>query len=465
MPPETAAAPAQRVQQLAVPPAPAPNATTPSLASPLSLDAALQRAIADNPQRRIVAARLARAEAVIAERQAAFWPQVSLYTEHLQGESPSASLFKSIDQRRLDQRNVDFNRPGRFQNFETGIKANLQVFNGRRDTLRLQIAKHRRAALTHTRAEVINDLCTAVTETFCTILAAEETVATAKHRITLLREEVRMAKIRFEAGGTLKADVLSLQSRLSQAKSAHTRARARASSARAALAVLLDLPPDQCPDITGSPRLPVQLPATYHKARTYALNHHPALTRAREQTEQARLGLDLAWAAYLPRLLAQGKYYHDDPHMAYSRERENWTLGLVLDWQLFSGLSRQAKVEQARGRMAEVRARNRQTRQRILQNLKQDLAEREAARDRLQASRHRVEQASEALRLVRIRYQGGSATLTRFLSAELARYAAQEAETASRFDLLRIQAAIARDIGAWHRRFGSFAPSTAQSAP
>lgn len=440
-----------------------PSGNTP-IPAKVSLSQALERAWDANPDRAAITARLAEAEAVIAERQAAFWPSLKVYNEFLQGESPSTSLFKTIDQRQLNQRTADFNRPGRFQNFETGLTASYSLYNGQRNRLRHQMAKHHKAAVAQTRAEVTNELGAAVADTFCALKAAQKDLKIAHKRIHVLQQEVRLAKTRYTAGGTLKADVLSLQARLSKARAQQTQTRAEVESARAALAVLLGIPPEHAPQVSTLDSLPVEVPPSYQEALAYAAAHHPALARAREKARKARLGLDLAWASYLPRLSAQGHYYHDDPHMEYSRNRENWTLGVMLDWELFSGFRRQAKVDKAQASLAATRAENTKTIQRIRQNITQDLARLKAAEDRLTATRKQVAQAQEALRLVRIRFQGGSAALTRFLAAELASHEALANQNAAHYALLRAKAALAQDIGAWHQHHTHAVHTPPQSA-
>lgn len=446
---------------------PPPSQGNTTIPDKVSLPQALERAWAENPDRAAVTARLAEAEALIAERQAAFWPSLKVYNEFLQGESPSASLFKSIDQRQLNQRTADFNRPGRFQNFETGLTASYSLYNGQRNQLRLQMAKHHKAAVTQARAEVNNELSAAVTDTFCAIGVAQKALEIDRKRINVLKKEIRLAKARYKAGGTLKADLLSLQARLSKARAQQSQNRAEAKSARAALAVLMDLPPEHAPEVAPLDSLPLEVPSNYQEALAHAAAHHPALARAREKAQKAHIGLDLAWASYLPRLSAQAHYYHDDPHMEYSRDRENWTLGLMLNWDLFSGFRRQAKVDKAHATLAATRAENRKTSQRIRQNIIQDLARIQAAEDQLTATRKQVAQAEEALRLVRIRFQGGSAALTRFLGAELAYHEALADQNTAHYALLRAQAALAQDVGAWQQKQTNAmpAPTPSPSSP
>jgi hypothetical protein len=65
---------------------------------------------------------------------------MNVYTEYLQGDAPSAYLFKTIDQRKLPP-GTDFNDPGWFENFESGVSAGINLYSGGRDRLNREMAK------------------------------------------------------------------------------------------------------------------------------------------------------------------------------------------------------------------------------------------------------------------------------------------------------------------------------------
>jgi outer membrane protein len=68
---------------------------------PLSLSRVMDIAIANNPNLQQAAHRVARARAMKALSDSAFWPAVGFYTEYTQGDAPSAYLFMTFDQRQL----------------------------------------------------------------------------------------------------------------------------------------------------------------------------------------------------------------------------------------------------------------------------------------------------------------------------------------------------------------------------
>jgi outer membrane protein len=87
----------------------------------LTLERVIRIALQNNPDMDMAVARIQQSEAMLDEATSVFWPVIGIYGEYLQGNAPSAYLFKTIDQRQLPA-NTDFNDPGWFENYEVGIQ-------------------------------------------------------------------------------------------------------------------------------------------------------------------------------------------------------------------------------------------------------------------------------------------------------------------------------------------------------
>ncbi|OQY44611.1 MAG: hypothetical protein B6240_10210, partial [Desulfobacteraceae bacterium 4572_87] len=106
----------------------------------LTLEKVIQISLQNNPDLDMAVARIQQSEAMLDEAVSAFWPVIGVYGEYLQGNAPSAYLFKTIDQRKLPP-NTDFNNPGWFENYEVGVQGRWNLFNGGRDYLRKRMAE------------------------------------------------------------------------------------------------------------------------------------------------------------------------------------------------------------------------------------------------------------------------------------------------------------------------------------
>ena len=66
-----------------------------------------------------------------------------------------------------------------------------------------------------------------------------------------------------------------------------------------------------------------------------------------------------------------------------------------------------------------------------------------------------VDKAEESLDLVKKQYEGGSATVTRYLEAELDRNQARIRVIVARYDREKARAEVGRAIGYWHQPLGT----------
>ncbi|MFP4475872.1 MAG: TolC family protein [Desulfatibacillaceae bacterium] len=413
---------------------------------PLTLSRAVAMSLANNPGVDLAVARILQAEAAVARARAAFFPRVGVWSGLSHGDAPSGYLFKKIDQRDLP-RMVNFNDPGWFQNFEVGAKLQLNVFNGFQDTLQ------RRMALTGTevarwgRAEVENALASGVIEAYYNTLAAEEFAVIARESVSMVERQLDIMQVRYEHGGALKSDILSLKVRLAQSQEQLVQARNSHSLAMAALANLLGLPPDTPVPLKGEDDMDLHLPPDYASGVDLALSMRPELQVARQRVRMAAMGVDKARGGYLPRVDLEAKYWMADDNLGLDIEDDNYTGGIMLNWDLFAGGARYAAVDKAEAGLEEMLAADRKSTQGVLLDLRSAYLTLEEARARVEVTEASVVQAAESLRLVKQEYEGGSATITRYLDAELAYNRARTAVATARYDREKARAAVGRALG------------------
>lgn len=428
----------------------APVKTSIGLNPPLSLSQVLQVCIANNPNLQQAVERVAQAQAMKELSASAFWPTLGFHTEYMQGDAPSDYLFKVIDQRKLPQ-NIDFNDPGWFENFETGVSARMNLFNAGRDYLGTRIAKEDLHISEIERQTVINNLKAQAITAFYDVLSAREFVDIAAASVATVAEQLRVIQVQYEGGGALRADVLTLKVRLAQAEEILVESNKRVALAKATLAHLMGFDPAE--DSKGltltsqADGIAFIVPKTYEEGIIYAYEHRPELEKIRRLLVKSRLGLDVSKSGYLPQIDVMGKYYVDDPHMKYDLERENWGAMILFNWELFSGFSTQAQVKKADAGVRQMLAFDRETALNVKLEVQNAYLELEAARARYDVAVNSVESAEESYRLVTEYYQGGAVTITRYLAAELDRNRSRIHLTAAFYDKIKANAEYARAIG------------------
>jgi outer membrane protein TolC len=425
-----------------------PPTARPDRDTPLSLERAVRIALENNPDVDAAVARIRRSEAMIDQAVAAFWPAVSVYSEYTEGEAPSAYLFKTIDQRSLPPR-VNFNDPGPFENLEVGLRARLNLFRGGRDYLRKRMAETGRSIRELDRQSIRNGLASSVIHAYFNALAARDYIRIARESVETVQAQLQVMQVRFRAGGVLKSDVLSLEVRLAQAREELIRSRNGYSLALASLANLMGLDPDTDLHLEEEGRVGRELPADYAEGLPVAMARRPELEKARLSVIRSRMGIDAARGEYLPRVDAQAHYYFDDEGTQFESDRANWTAGVMLDWDLFTGGSTGASVRKAEAVLEEMLAADRKAALSVKLDLRSAYLALEEAQARIQVTRASVAQAEESLRLVKKQYEGGSATVTRYLDAELDRSRTEIRAITALYDREKARADVGRALGLW----------------
>lgn len=418
----------------------------------LGLRQAVGLALAHSPDQDMALARIRQSEALVDQALAAFWPVLRAQGAYQRGDAPSAYLFSTIDQRNLGN-NVNFNQPGTFQNFEAGLQAQWNLYRGGRDLLRRRMAATGLEISRLDRQSVENALVASVIQAFYNGLAARDFAEIASQSQKTVEAQLRSMRLRYEAGGALKADVLSLEVRLAQAQEERVRAENQHRLAMAALANLMGADPDSQFALEQGDAPQAKTPAAYRDGLALALELRPELKMARRQVERAAMAVDQARAGYLPSLDAQGKVYLDAPTPGqFESDNTNWVAGLVLNWDLFTGLSTDAQVRAAAAGLERMLAADRKTTRQVQLEVKSAYLNLTAAQARCRVSQASLASADQSLTLVQRQFDGGAATVTRYLEAELDLTRARQRAAAARYDKAKATADIARSLGLWARR-------------
>ncbi|MFO7559527.1 MAG: TolC family protein [Desulfobacterales bacterium] len=416
------------------------------LDGPITLKEAVQIALANNPDNNMAAARIRKAEAMFSRTDSLFYPYLGFYTEYSQGDAPSSYLFKTIDQR-MFAAGTDFNYPGHYDNFETGVRAGMNVYNGGRDILQRRIAGNDLDIQRMDRRAVENALVASVIQSYYNLLAAQDYIKIATESVATVSEQLRIMMIRFEGGSVLKSDILSLKVRLAQANEDLVRSNNQQKIARAVFANLLGVSVEKDIILRQESPSSIPLPNDFSFCVLEAIKNRPELKKVRKNLEKARMSLDIARSGYLPTVDIQGKYYFDDSDFEYEKDRENWMAAIVLNWDIFTGFSTKSNKETASAALEELLAADRKTLLEVKLDVKTAYLRLEEAEARLEVARSSVEMAEESLQLVKKQYDGGSVTITRYLEAELTRNSARTRSTAAYYDREKAYSDVGRAVG------------------
>jgi outer membrane protein len=102
---------------------------------------------------------------------------------------------------------MDFNDPGRIENFEMGFSARWNIYNGGRDVLRKKMSETGLEINRLDRLTVENALTASVIQTYYSALAAKDFIRIAKESVATVDDELRVILVKFKAGGALKSEI------------------------------------------------------------------------------------------------------------------------------------------------------------------------------------------------------------------------------------------------------------------
>jgi outer membrane protein TolC len=415
---------------------------------PISLEEAMKLALTNSQKMNQIIARIEKAEAGIRKAKAAFFPKVSLYTEYTRSNDPIAYLLKTARQRLLPP-NANFNQPGTFDNYEIGINFQYNLFQGGKKFYNKDLA-HSVLAEEHIERETIeNALLASVINAYYDALVALDLIKIAEESVATVETQLRLMTVRYNTGGVLKSDVLSLEVRLAEVKETRVRSKNLHQRALANLSTLLGFGPHVQLSLLENENLHTEYPDTYDKGIKIALTNRSEIKKIYEKIKQSKIGLKISQAGYLPSLDFIATRFYDAEDMAFYEDRNNWGLYVKLSWDIFEGGKTRAEVAQAKKSFKELMANYNYMILQVKLDVKNAYLNIEDAKARLTVTESSVVSAEESYKLVKSQYEGGSVTISRYMEAELDRNQAKTRSIIAFYDKAKGQAEIARALGLW----------------
>jgi outer membrane protein len=416
-----------------------------------TLEKAISYALDNNPDLHIASERIGQAQAQLGEAWSAFYPQISARVAYQVSNNPAQVFAMMVAQREFTNSAIaNINHPGYRQNFRPEITGRISLYRGGQDYENTQIASLGIAAADLEHATLRNALVEAVTASYYSYLAAIEAEKVAQNSISAIESQLSQTRKRFDAGTVLRSDVLSLEVKLAEAQEARIKAANGIELAKSSMTVLLGLPASQ--SFTIAPASILATPALakpFKDLVAQAMSQRPEIQAAATQIEIASHQVDSEKGGYLPKVDAFVSYGQDNQNVGYSLAKDNVTAGVQVEVDLFSGFRTKQRVSAAEHKLVEAREQERKIRLAIEQELQAAHLKLNEALARLKVTEAAVTSAEEALRLVNIQRQAETVTVTRYIEAQSAANQAHANTVAAHYDALTAQAALKKALGDW----------------
>jgi len=272
-------------------------------------------------------------------------------------------------------------------------------------------------------------LAAAVTGMFYGSLAADHKLTVAERAHQEAADFTALTGKREQAREAAHADVVKAQLAEQQRERDLEDARLAAEKARLQLGVLLFPDPRtsytlQAPD--AAPPL-----ASREDVEQAAARNNPELKSALAALGVSNADVQAARAAYLPDLGLNVTYGIDAPQLAVNGPDKVRNLGysasVTLNIPVWDWLSTEHKVKQSEIRREAAQVALSSTQRRLIARLDEAYSEAEVARDQLASLDASAATAAESLRLTKLRYSGGEATVLEVVDAQNAYVSAENA--------------------------------------
>jgi outer membrane protein TolC len=387
---------------------------------PLTLGQAVAIALERNPQRKASLAESRAATASVKEAQSAYFPRVNFSESAVASNDPVFVFGTRLRQNRFTA--ADFalnqlNNPAAIGNFTTRLGLEWQVFDSFLVAAKVRQAAHQNAAAGQRLARADQLVIFRVIQAYYGVLFSARQLEVAEHGASTAEAVMDESKARFEAGSTVESDYLLAQVDFASRRQELLRARNTLALARTQLNLAMGVPAEHdYQPAEPSPAADLQPPAL-PEAEARALRERPDLKESGEEVAAGQAGVQAAKSSFGPRVNVFAGSQLDNVNF-FGNGGSNWTTGAELQFDIFSGGQKSARLSRERANLEQAQALRQVAESNIRLDVRRAWYDFDFARQSVAVTRAAKTQGEEALRIVRDRYQAGMTTITELLRAE-----------------------------------------------
>jgi outer membrane protein TolC len=350
-----------------------------------------------------------------------YYPGIFFEETFAASNAPTHTFMMKLDQARFNQNDFqinNLNHPASHHNFKTALSIQQPLYDPSSAAM-VEMAQKEAEKGTLALDGVRQDVAFQTFQLYLEVQKAAAQLNATEQALTDARENMRLAKVRNEAGLGLRSDELRARTHLSNIEQQNITAQNNLLLAQLQLANTLGLTEGLRAEIATPAGMPI-VASTEQELAVTAVEMRTDLRLARVEQDSSEAAITLARSAYLPSLSAFASYQMDAKNSPLGNDNDAWLVGASLKWQLFDGFKRSAERNRASANSAAAREMlaNR-TRLSSYQVTESTLRYKETGK-RLEVARHAVADAEETVRLLSRRFENSLATMAELLDAQTA---------------------------------------------
>jgi TolC family type I secretion outer membrane protein len=406
----------------------------------LTLDEAIEVALANHPAIKEFKERSLSAKAQIGVSRANLLPQVSNTSSYYYGNSvPSSSLNipSGIGQFSGSRGEISDFVVHSFQVNQLLYDFGKTLGQVGQSKALYDVAKMN---LSNVRQQVVLDAKTA----FYGYLAAERAVIVSEDNLRLNEDLVRQAQGFYQVGVRAKIDVTTAEANLYTAQSDLITARNNFQIAQVTLMTALGLKSWPYDGLTFQPDTRPKL-MNLADAKEKALTDRPDYLKNKFQQKADQEAIRTARSGYFPTLYSQG--LQNTQGKPYGDMRGTWSLSLNASVPIFEGLTTKYSVQQAKANLRATESNAEVLRQDINKQVEQSYLNVRAAAEKTRATEKGKEAAKENWDLAQGRYKAGVGSIIEVTDAQVKFFNAELSFIRSVYDLKVAEAQLEKAVG------------------
>ena len=405
--------------------APAQAQSLPRIDGPLTLDRAVELALAQSLRVRAAGADSRTMDSMRREAQAPFWPQLSA-NSYLVEQRMGPNVYTSAGQTMARNYQV-FNAD---QSRDANVTLMYPIFSGGRDYYGYRAAARRADAGRQMLRATEVDVAMQARLDYLSVLRERENLRVTTDLLRDIEERLRVTRETFEAGRVPRFYVLRDETEVANALQMQAMAQSRVEQSLVALKTTLGL------DLASVVELTDRL--EYHPAAVSidegireASDRQPEIQAAVKQREAAAAEVRAAYGSYFPQVSLS--YMYDwgwmrnrawESQAEGARMRgdgsEGYSVGVVVTLPVFDGFMRENALKTAKSKLDRATQAEGLARQQIAKDVNQAALMLTAAEKSVEASQTGLEQAEEEARVIRERFESGRGIQLEVLDAQVA---------------------------------------------
>lgn len=382
----------------------------------LSLDEALREALVHHPSLRIARARTLAAEGRTSELRSGLFPQLRL--------TGRAAVLSEVPEFSVPLFGTLF--PSITESYGTRLTLQQTVFTGFRLKSSIDAADANASATRFEEQRDRSDLIVNVTTAYWNAFRAAQLEAVLSQSVEQVSAHLKDVREYERQGLATTADVLKVETQLSDIRVRHIQAQGARKLAHMTLNSLMGRPLDAEVRATDDPvaTSAADLPATLEEVLEIARSRRPEIGAFRERRVMQEELVTASSAGWYPSVVLAANLDYARPNARIvppaDRWERTWDVGVQVQWNLWDWFATSAQTEQARAQLLQADAALLQVTDAVALEAAQSFFALNEARERIEASRLGARQGQESYRITREKFGQGLATSADLLDAEAA---------------------------------------------